>query len=154
MNIKEIKANTARVLRMIYPYVESLSTNSSIFACRDNKDIHLFINGKEEFIGSKIREIKTFKTLLAIQLDDEVVVIDKNTFDIISRHLRYEMITKKVSTRSPFALLEMYDLRSKSRRIEVYNTKFRKVVGVYDWAEWEFNGNIIITDVNGRSFRY
>lgn len=155
MDIKEQKRNVTHLLKMIYPSVESLSTKSLMFRCLDmNGKIHLYINNEEMFINEEISDIKPFKTLIAIQLPNEVIVINKSNYKIVSRHAGYQMITKKVSTRSPFALLEMYKVNNGDYRIEVYNLKTRKVAGLYDCATWEFVDYLIVFDKDGREFKY
>ena len=63
------KGQQANILRMMYPKVECMSSTSSLFACRDyNGNTHLYANGVEMFNETPINDIKSFQTLLAIQI--------------------------------------------------------------------------------------
>lgn len=155
MDIKEVKRNTVNTLKMIYNKVESISTNSILIMCQqDNNRIHLYNENGRIFTDVEILEVKTFKTLVALQLLHEVIILDKYSLECISRHVGYRMTTKRVSQRSSFALLEMFDRSDLTDRIEVYNIKTKKVAGLYDRAKWKDNGHLIIIDKDGREFVY
>lgn len=150
------KREQANILRMMYPKVECMSSTSSLFACRDYAgNTHLYTNGVEIFNGTPITDIKSFKTLLAIQIPNEVIIINKDNFDIIKRHTGFSMVTKKVNRDGRYALLEMHDIKDNSSRVEVYNIGRRTVAMMLDWADWETDGyNIIIKDKDGREFQF
>lgn len=150
------KRQQANVLRMMYPKVECMSSTSSLFACRDyTGNTHLYTNGVEMFNGTPITDIKSFKTLLAIQIPNEVIIINKDNFDIIKRHIGFNMVTKKVNRNGRYALLEMYDVNDNSHRVEVYNIVRRTVAMMLDWADWETDGcNLIVKDKDGREFQF
>ena len=144
IEIKEQKRNITHLLKMIYPKVESISAKSLIFRCLDmNGKIHLYINNEEMFINEEISDIKLFKTLIAVQLNNEVIVIDKINYSIVSRHLGCRMTIKRTSDKTPFALLEMYDTARLVYKIVIYNIKTRKVAGLYDGAEWKCDESIL-----------